>query len=57
MIEIELMDAADELYLVKLLKKVLLANKDMEQTFLCRLIKQQLKCLLPNENGEMASGK
>lgn len=51
------MDAADELYLVKLLKKVLLANKDMEQTFLCRLIKQQLKCLLPNENGEMASGK
>jgi len=41
---------------VKLLKNVLITNKDMSQTFLCKLIKQQLLCLLPNEDEEWASG-
>lgn len=41
---------------MKLLKKVLLSNKGLQETFLYKLLKQQLLCLLPGEKEELASG-
>ncbi len=54
--EIALLEASDELYLMKLLRKVLAFNPDMKDTFLFKLIKQQLLCLLPSKNEEWISG-
>jgi hypothetical protein len=46
----------DELYLVSLLKQILLINPNFKDTFLYKLIKQQLLCLLPKDGEKFASG-
>lgn len=51
------MDIADELYLVKLLIKVLFHNKEWKESFNYQIIQQQLIHLLPRKDESIAPGK